>query len=154
MSKKIFVIMILLVAANSAHAQTKPKPQKQKIYSIVKVRHTVEWYQEQLGLWEEEVKTNPKNAEAWQNVYTAARMIKLCGGKKTQADLDAIVSRVIENVPGTFEESYIQAYNSWARGNYNDKQNWLSSLLKASSIDPNRIEVIRDLVGYYLVDRN
>ena len=48
--------------------------------------------QRNLALWEKDVKDNPKNSEAWLNVYTAARMIKISGGTKTQKDLDAIVS--------------------------------------------------------------
>jgi len=118
-------------------------PKKQKVYSIVKTHHSIEWYQEQLGLWEKDVKENPKNSAAWLNVYTAARMIKISGGSKTQEDLDAIVEQVKKNVPDTFEGNYIQYYN----GSHDDKL-W-KFLVKAYEIDPDRAETYDDMVTHY-----
>lgn len=137
--KIIFAALFLFATA----FQLQANPKKQKVYSIVKTHHSIEWYEEQLALWEKDVKENPKNSEAWLNVYTAARMIKISGGTKTQKDLDAIVEQVKKNVHDTFEGNYIQYYNG-----SNDEMLW-KFLLKAYEIDPERAETYDDMLTHY-----
>ncbi|HLP12892.1 MAG TPA: SUMF1/EgtB/PvdO family nonheme iron enzyme [Flavobacteriales bacterium] len=135
-----FLISAPLMAANP--------PQKQKVYSIVKQQQSLQWYEEQLMLWEAELKKDPKNAEAWLNVYTATRMIKLSGGKKTKDDLDKVVNDAEKSIPETFEYNYMRFYNG------NHEEALFKYLLKAHEIDPNRPETFDDFVGYYEIKRD
>lgn len=145
---KLITLSLLMLFTLSIQAQTKP----QKVYSIIKVRHTLEWYQEQLALWEEEVKNDPKNAEAWLNVYTATRMVKLTGGPKTQKDMDAIVEKVNTNIPGTFESNfmtYSNEYRIYSEG-YREK-NMSKYVMEAYRLGPDRIEIFDLIVMYYML---
>ncbi|HYG49432.1 MAG TPA: hypothetical protein VD905_00950, partial [Flavobacteriales bacterium] len=123
-------------------------PQKQKVYSLVKQYQTLSWYEEQLALWEAEVNKNPKNAEAWLNVYTATRMIKLSGGKKTNADMDKVVADAQKNIPDSFECNYMLFYN----GNHDEAR--FKYLQKAYEIAPERPETYDDFVTYYETKRD
>ncbi|MFI5204162.1 MAG: hypothetical protein ACHQF2_06675 [Flavobacteriales bacterium] len=143
---RLLALFILLGSGMNLAAQT--KPQKQKVYSFVKVRHTLEWYQEQLTLWEEEIKTNPKNADAWLNAYTAARMVKLSGGKKTNEDLKAIVDKAAIQIPGTFEYNYIVYYNAGIKNNSE------TNLQEAYRLGPDRPELFDDFITMYEVNRD
>ncbi|MFZ5554764.1 MAG: formylglycine-generating enzyme family protein [Bacteroidota bacterium] len=142
------IIFALSLCSMFLQAQAGPAVQKQKVYSIVKQYQPVEWHQEQLHLWEEEVKNNPQNADAWMNIYTATRMIKLMGGPKTQKDMDAVAEAVKKNIPDTFEGHYIQYWNS----DHSDTQ--FTHLLKAYGLDPSRPETYDDFVSMYELKRD
>lgn len=140
---KLTVLCGLLLCVFALQAQT--KPQKQKVYSVVKVKHTMEWYQEQLALWEEEVKADPKNADAWMNVFTATRMIKFMGGPKTQKDIDAIAEKVNTNFPGTFESNYM-AYRKDRFG-----KDAVKYLMEAYRLGPDREEIFNLLGTHFML---
>ncbi len=145
MNKIILLSILILLALTQSISAT---PEKQKVYSVVKTHQTLQWYEEQLALWEIEVKTNPKNNEAWLNVYIASRMIKLSGGNKTQKDLDAVVEEVKKNIPDTFEGNYIQYYNG------NNDESLFKFLLKAYELNPDRAETYDDLLTHYELKRD
>lgn len=144
--KRILFMAVLLITG-IGFAQT-TKPQKQKVYSFVKVRHTLEWYEEQMNLWQEEIKANPKNGDAWLNYYTAARMVKLSGGKKTDHDLKTIVDEAAVAIPGTFESNYIAYYNA---GIANRAE---QNLMEAYRLGPDRPELFDDFLTLYEVNRD
>ena len=63
-----------LFAINSVWAQEQLDGNTpQKIENVVKVQRSAEWYRAQECLWRAEVEKNPKNEEAWNNYYRAAR---------------------------------------------------------------------------------
>ena len=63
-----------LFAINSVWAQEQLDGNTpQKIENVVKVQQSAEWYRVQERLWRAEVEKNPKNKEAWNNYYRAAR---------------------------------------------------------------------------------
>lgn len=142
------MILILTLLIASSLVQAANPLQKQKVYSMVKQYQPLAWYEEQLNLWQNETRLNPKNAEAWLNVYTATRMIKLQHGSKTQKNLNDVVDEVIKNIPETFEGNYIQYYNS------ENKEEQLKYLLKAYELDPDRAETYDDFVSLYELKRD
>lgn len=145
---RLFALLMLLTSCVTLAAQN--KPQKEKIYPMVVVRHTLEWYQEQLTLWEEEVKTNPKNPDAWLNAFTAMRMVKVHNGKKTQADLDAFVEKMKTNIPGTYEYYFILSHNT----SHTQHKERAENIIKAYEIDPKRPETYNPLLAVYEVKQD
>jgi hypothetical protein len=144
---KTTIILLALFYTSTCLGSGTPV-QKQKVYSIVKQYQSNSWYSQQLELWENEVKSNPLNAEAWLNVYSATRMLKLCNGGKTKEDMDAVADRVSKNIPNTFEGNYIQYWNG------NHEEELFKYLLKAYEIDPSRAETYDDFVTYYELKRD
>tara|TARA_B110000285_G_scaffold121472_1_gene137341 strand:- start:1723 stop:2871 length:1149 start_codon:yes stop_codon:yes gene_type:complete len=147
MKKLIYSLIAALLVLN-VHAGDPPK--KQKIYSIIKQHHTVEWYQEQASLWKEEVTKSPKNAPAWMNLYVATRNIKLIGGDKTQADLDKIVGDSEKSISETFEYNHIKYWN----GSFDEKKGLSPYLKKAYELDSDRPETYPAMFTYFYLQRD
>ncbi len=143
---KIYLLLVGCFLMLNAGATDTPK--KQKVYSIVKQKKTVAWYQEQMNLWEKEVELHPQDPEAWQNVYTATRMIKILGGEKTQKDLDQVVDKMEKNIPDSFEFNFVKYWNG------NNKTEYFSYLKKAYEIAPERPETYPDFLTYYELKRD
>lgn len=145
--KNILSILLLATMCFNAHANTQP-PRKQKVFSIVKQYQPVSFYEEQLMLWREDLKQNPKSTEAWLNVYTATRMLRILQAGKSQADLDAVVEEVKKNIPETFEGYYIQYWNG------NNEEEKFPMLMKAYEMNPERPETYDDFVTMYELQRD
>ena len=144
---KIKLILLLIVI--STHQLFS---QKQTVYSIVKQPQSTEWYQNQLKLWEAEIKTNPKNATAWQNGYIAMRMIKLTSSYKKQEDLNAFIKKMQKAIPNTYEYHYLTYYNRDVAGDKYEKL--YHHIEKAYKIDPTRTEIYPDLLSHAMINSN
>ncbi len=123
---------------------------KEKVYSIIKVRKTVPWYTEQSALWYQTIQQNPKDADAWLNYYTAQRMLKIVGAGVEQKDLNNLVEKCEKAIENTFEYHYIAYWNS---GLYGSEKN-VEHLKKAQELGPNRIELFDDLFTHYEINRD
>lgn len=145
--KKILlaIIAITLVSVSLANKEEKKmdEPKKQKVYSIVKQKKSLDWYKTQAELWKQEVQSHPKEAEAWLNYYTASRMLKIMGGGTKQDQLNKIVAQVNKVIPETFESYYITGWNA----NIGDEK--ITNLEKAYSIAPERPETYDGLLTHY-----
>lgn len=119
-----------------------PKPEK--VYSIVRVIQSTEYYQTQAKLWKAEVEKAPQNGDAWYNYYTAARMTNATAREEIY-DLTAIVKELNEALPNSFESEFLQFWN----GNWGSKEQ--THLEKAHQIAPERTEPARDLMALYLM---
>ncbi len=71
--KKIsfFILIIMLFFLNHSLFAQNQRPQK--VYRIIYVTKSNNWYLNQAKLWQKEVMKNPKNPEAWRNYYLATR---------------------------------------------------------------------------------
>ena len=109
MPGKLLITIILFLQICLAQAQTK----RQKVVSIARENHPLEWYKEQAELWKAELKKNPQNEEAWINYYTAVRGIKnmSCGTKQTVKALDSVADVVKKTIPNTFAGNFIMGYH-------------------------------------------
>jgi formylglycine-generating enzyme required for sulfatase activity len=139
--KQITLILTLLIVANIFGQ----KPQT--VYSIVKDRHEISWYETQFDLWEKEVEKNNKDANAWYNYYASSRALR----NLTQGDdrklydslCGQITDQAYEAVPNTFEGNHLKWWNS---GNDEEAFKYLK---KAYEISPNDSRSYVDLMTYY-----
>ncbi|NOT74848.1 MAG: SUMF1/EgtB/PvdO family nonheme iron enzyme [Cyclobacteriaceae bacterium] len=67
---------------------------------------SLSWYSDQADRWEEKVRQEPANADAWLNFYAASRY-----SQKSLASLSSIASQAQKVISGTFEAKLIQALN-------------------------------------------
>ncbi len=145
---RLIATTYLIIIGIIAFAGDGDAPNKQKVYSIVKQFKTNEWYATQEKLWEQEVKTNPNNADAWLNLYTASRMLRIMGGGRTLEDQQQILERAEKAIPNSFEYHYMYSWNS------NHEPEAFEHLKKAYEIDPDRPETYDDFVTFYELNRN
>lgn len=120
---------------------------KQKVYSLVKQKKSVEWYNAQSKLWDEYLKENQEDGDAWLNYYTAMRMRKIYNDGVTRDDLFNIVDEMGKVIPNTFEFHYISYWN----GGVSQSDDKFSHLQKAYEIDPDRIELWDDFFTHYML---
>ncbi len=135
-------LAVCLAICSVANAQT-----RHKVVSLVKQQQTNEWYTEQAKLWGDYLKSNPKDADAWLNYYTANRMLKIQAQTKTQDDLDKLVKEMEKAIPNSFEYHYICYWNDGFR----EAEENFPHLQKAYELAPNRPETFDDFFSYYLV---
>ncbi len=124
--------------------------ERQTVYSLVKQRQTVEWYQEQASLWEKYVKQNPQNGEAWLNYYTATRMLKVYQKGPNQDDLDALVKDMGTSIPESFEYHYAAYQN----GGIFKNEDLTKHLMKAVEMQPDNPMLFVHLFTYYELRRD
>ena len=107
----------------------------------------IEYYVEQMGIWEQHISNHQSDANAWMNYYTAARNINILKGDVSN-DLENIATQSQHQIPGTFEAHYIQYKQS---GLFNRKY---EELLKAHQLSPNRWEAYHELLHYYEINND
>lgn len=146
---KTTIVFGLILMTASASAQT-PQP----IYSFATELHPVSWYKEQAKIWNAEIKKDNNNSFAWLNYYRATRNIARLD-TTDQRSWDArteperqIVEDMGKAVPASFEYNLCR----WMVGG-NDLQN-LPYLKKALELDPDREEIISDMINWGETDRN
>tara|TARA_B110000046_G_scaffold185623_1_gene228149 strand:- start:1570 stop:2226 length:657 start_codon:yes stop_codon:yes gene_type:complete len=111
---------------------------------------TTDWYREQAGLWGKYLDVNPKDGDAWLNYYTANRMLKIYKQGVTHDDLIALVDRMEQVIPESFEFHYVKYWNG---GNGTDPS-LVEHLQKAYELEPNRAELNDDFMSYYELKRD
>lgn len=147
--KHLIIITLVALLANNVLAQD--KIERQTVYSLVKQKQTIEWYQAQTKLWKQHLDKNPKDGEGWVSYYTAKRMLKIYNQGVMQHDLDSIVNKLVATaIPNTFEYHYLSVYNLGLRDV--EKSNF--HLKKAQELGPNRVELFDDLTNYYELRRD
>ena len=137
-TKSILALTLMMIACMAFHPVFSQKPEK--VWSFVKVEKTLDWYITQTALWKQVIDKDPKNADAWLNFYTANRMARLVDRdtwRKQKGpgfmELDEIVTKMKEAVPGTYEYYDVKNYND----GYQDQGN-AEDLLKAYALAPDR----------------
>jgi formylglycine-generating enzyme required for sulfatase activity len=144
--KNIIAITITMFLFGTLKAVEPFAPQK--VYSIVKQKQSLSWYETQAGLWVKELEKNDKNQDAWLNYYTAKRMEKILGGNVNQKDLDNLVADMTKVISDTYEGHYITYWNG------NNKKGLFGHLEKAYALNPERAETFDDFITYYELNRN
>jgi hypothetical protein len=146
--KQIILSFIIALSGITAFAQKNIEPQT--VYSLVKQKRTVEWYQKQAQLWHKHLQKNEADANGWLNYYTASRMLKIYQAGVSSQQLDSIVNVISLKIPNTFEYHYIAYYNSGLRNMETDKIH----LQKAQELGPDRVELMDDLMTNYQITRD
>ena len=124
------------------------QPNLERVYSIVKQRNSISWYNMQARLWKEQVDKNNTNSEAWFNYYSAKKLLHQLGGTSSQADLNKIAVEIELNIPNTFVDHYVKYWNA------TDKTGLFNHIETAYNIDPDRPETYDELITHYEIERD
>lgn len=146
MKSLILFLTLILFGLNlgtpvlSQPTATKPE----KVYRLVYVQKSNEWYQQQEKLWKKEIEKNRQHAEAWENYYNAVRYANYLemDYPTKQARLKTIVQEMEQAIPGTFVY-YMSHYRTFC--NVKD----ISSLEKAYQLQPENPETYTDFISHY-----
>ena len=131
-------IFIFLLSTVIAHGQ-----ELEKVIPVTLDLRSLEHYQTQYKLWQNEVNTSPGNAMSWLNYFTAARNVNLLSPDK-KINLKLIVDEAQKAIPNTFEAHFMAFWQS----DFKNKR--YDALLKAYEIAREREEAYHDLMIYYL----
>jgi hypothetical protein len=149
--------LFLTLLVNPSFAQT---AQPEKVHSIIKVYKPYEWYVEQYGLWEKEVKKNKKDGSAWENMYAAARMSKIMAAEIADRDqwfstMEEVISRMEKRIPNTYGYYHLKSWNANIWGATGEEVKKIGSWAeKAFALDPNRTEIYPDLMNLYMIQND
>ena len=138
MQKITLYISLLLYSLSLAGMGTPPE----RILPLTQSIYPIEYYQEQMLIWENHLQTQAEDPVAWMNYYTAARNINILSGTQIN-QLGDIADNSLQQIPTTFEAHYIQY---WQSGLFDRKY---EELLQAHELAPDRWEVYHDLLHYY-----
>lgn len=134
-------IKTLLLAALSFTMALHAQPARPvKIYPITREMHELSWYKTQAAAWENETKTNPKNADAWFNYFRATRYTFIfsdrTGMKEKQLEIAAAAAKT---VPDSWQYNLME----WYLGGLNfDRRPFLE---KAYQLNPDAYDVIVEM---------
>jgi hypothetical protein len=153
-TKIILAVMLLFASFIAVNTVFPQKPEK--VWSFVKVDKPFEWYTTQAELWKKVIDSDPKNAAAWVNFYTANRMAFATNTEAWQKkkgpgymEQSEIVKEMKDAVPGTYEYYNVELWND----GYQNEQN-AADLLKAYAMEPDRPDIYSSLANYYEMKRD
>ena len=142
--------LILILSILSTCFVNAQKPET--VYSFVRERHEISWYELQQKLWKEEIDKNKTNANAWFNYYRATRALAYCcvteDKRNTNAELsDKIVNDAYSLIPTSFEANLMKSLNS-------KETKETTYLLKAYEINPLDVRTFDGLMVNYEFKQN
>lgn len=151
--KTLGLVLLSLIGLN-AFGQ---KPER--VYSIVKERRSLEWYQEQEKIWKEETIKNKNNAFAYSNYYEAVRaqfnLLPWGSDERIpfQARMDSIANEGYANNPDSFDGNFLMYRNFRQLGSPQEDE-YFKYLEKAYEIDPLDSRTYVDFMVHYEVKRD
>jgi hypothetical protein len=128
-----YIKFICLAAVLSFSLPALSQNKAEKVPKFTKQIHEKNWYITQAGLWEEEVKKDPKNEEAWLNLYTAYRSIWVSENYNEEANKKTleVIDRMEKNIPESFTFNLTKG---WIMGCWDPES--MKYIEKAYQIDP------------------
>lgn len=136
--------------------QEKPE----KVVSFVKDAKPFEWYVKQYDLWNVEVKSNPKNEAAWENLYASARMAQLIGDsesikEKWNEKEKEVVDRISKNIKETYTYYRIMAWENsiWKETDPAERERIMQYTMKAYELRPESGDVYPELMNIYEIHK-
>jgi hypothetical protein len=153
---KLTILLILLFCISRIHAQSNVTSDQHKAIPIIDyklLQQSSEWYAQQSGLWNKEIKVYSNNAPAWLNYYKSSRYSNYTTtsnkiNANDQKELDNIVDNMKKNVPNSFEYNYAKYWNG------NNDISLFPYLEKAYQLSPNNTELYDDMIAYYELTGN
>lgn len=143
----IALIEIFLTGLLSAEEPT-------EIPRLVERQMSVEWYSEQVKLWEQEIKRDLKNEKAWFNYFKASRYEGM-GAEQKPEDWTKRAEKqklLLEKMQKAIPESFTYNYCMWWNGG--NKLDLFPYLEKAYSFRKDYIEISSDFATYYEITLN
>ena len=107
MKKFSYTLILFCLFILSSFANTTPP---EKIYSITRVKKSLDYYVEQAELWKSQTVLDQQDNDAWFNYYKACRMANLVGAQQP-FDLKKIEENIGEAIPNSFEYYHIKYWN-------------------------------------------
>jgi hypothetical protein len=161
------LILIAVFSFSSKTNTIKVEAKAEEVPLILKECKTHQFYVEQAKLWQQQLKSNPKDESGWFNLFKANRFAKntynsenspeISWTKNTEWIKEAdhllegkeIVKQIEANIPGTFMSYYLKYYN-----NDSIVKEDFHLLEKAYAINPNFYEIYDDFILNYEIDGN
>lgn len=146
---KYLLILIFCCWYSNTHAQN-PEP----VLPFSVTQHPIEWYRAQAKAWHKEVQENPRDANAWYNLYYAQRLISFNdttdkrGTDKKEAEMKALFKEMESNIPGTYE------YNLAVWMDHGLDMKYLEYLKKADALGAGRTEHLDHMINIAEIERN
>lgn len=167
MKKGIAILLTALAVAMAAEATTNDArgpvaaltgddDTPQSIVSFVKEEHTPAWYARQAELWRRVTEREPKNEEAWMNLYHATRYsIMLTDKTEDYSPLTNIREAAHKAVPDTYAD-YVLTYFHAKFVGLPEKTDEaalqsLQNMVKAIRMRPDEVSVYPDYVACLLM---
>ncbi len=137
---RFLLLLAFFFVLHQIHAQSSLIPEP--VFSVTKVHKSLDYYQTQAALWEKEIEKDLKNADAWFNFFTAARMANAFTPADLDRpyDMDQIADDIVANIPTTFEAEYLLFWKN------NPSEEAYAHLQKAYEMEPDRFETYHDLI--------
>jgi hypothetical protein len=146
--KKI-ILLLAIFMHTTANAQ-----QAQQIPGYAKDTKPMQWYKTQRDLWQQEIKKNETNENAWMNYYVANRIIIMHdelekNNDETKSDK---LKLIVDNMGKAIPNSYSYNYCKWQIGGNDIK--YYNYLQKAIAIDSTRLEHIECMINIGELNRD
>ena len=159
MRKRISFFWAALAVVLSATAQSNNKSKDdnvpQKIVTFVKVEHAPEWYGRQATLWRAVTEREPKNEEAWINLYHATRYsIMFTDKSEDYSPLTDIWQSMRKAVPDTYADYLLTYFHAKFVGlpdAEDDGRKSLQNMVKAIRMRPDEVNAYPDYVACLLM---
>ena len=159
MRKRISYLLAALAVVLSATAQSNNKSTDdnvpQKIVTFVKVEHAPEWYGRQATLWRAVTEREPKNEEAWINLYHATRYsIMFTDKSEDYSPLTDIWQSMRKAVPDTYADYLLTYFHAKFVGlpdAEDDGRKSLQNMVKAIRMRPDEVNAYPDYVACLLM---
>ncbi len=164
------VTSLILIAVFSFSSKTnaiKIESKAVEVPIVAKEYKSHQFYVEQAKLWQNEIKLNKKDENAWFNLFKANRYAKMSYNDEHSPEADwylntewvneadhllkgdEILKQIEANIPKTFMAYYLKYYNDQNLGGKD-----FTLLEKAYAIDPDFHEIYDDFVIHYEIEGN
>lgn len=133
-------------------AMTEGDDTPRRIVSFVKEEHTPEWYAQQMTLWRRVTEREPKNGEAWLNLYHATRYhIMFTDEQEDYTPLTAVWKTVHETIPDSYADYVLTYFHDKFVGirdmDESAHERVLQNMVKAIRMQPDKVELYPDYVA-------
>lgn len=133
-------------------AMTEGDDTPRRIVSFVKEEHTPEWYAQQMALWRKVTEREPKNGEAWLNLYHATRYhIMFTDEQEDYTPLTAVWKAVHETIPDSYADYVLTYFHDKFVGirdmDESAHERVLQNMVKAIRMQPDKVEAYPDYVA-------
>lgn len=145
--KKIILNVLSILYCWHVNAQS-PEP----IPSYALNPQPLEWYKDQVKVWQKEISKNSKNLNAWSNLFKVVRILDYHDTTESKEVRNKQLEEVITNMEKAIPNSYEFNFCKWQYGG-ND-MSYYPYLEKAIKIDPNRTEHIDYMINIGELERD
>jgi hypothetical protein len=150
----LLAAMAVVTVAEAAAIQQADETKPQRIVTFVKEEHTPEWYAQQAKLWRRVTEREPKNEEAWMELYQASRY-RIMFTDEDYSPLADIWRAMRKAVPGSYADyvlTYLHSkfvgFHDWGpEAQEEGLEQIMRNMVKAVRMKPDEVEAYPDYVA-------